>query len=141
MYCVPIKAGDRGRLTEDEIASQLLFVLGDAPCLPAKPPPVGLLTAEFRSQWAHDRQALLNDEQNARNIELLEQALCLVCLDESLPMSFNANRFNGANMAGHYAGSRDETNMAHEMIHGGGSEYNSGNRWFDKTMQVRVNVV
>lgn len=27
--------------------------------------------------------------------------------------------------------------MAHEMIHGGGSDYNTGNRWFDKTMQVR----
>lgn len=26
--------------------------------------------------------------------------------------------------------------MAHEMIHGGGSDYNTGNRWFDKTMQV-----
>lgn len=26
--------------------------------------------------------------------------------------------------------------MAHEMIHGGGSDSNTGNRWFDKTMQV-----
>lgn len=29
--------------------------------------------------------------------------------------------------------------MAHEMIHGGGSDYNTGNRWFDKTMQVTKN--
>lgn len=28
--------------------------------------------------------------------------------------------------------------MAHEMIHGGGSDYNTGNRWFDKTMQVNI---
>lgn len=28
--------------------------------------------------------------------------------------------------------------MAHEMIHGGGSDYNTGNRWFDKTMQVNL---
>uniref|UniRef100_A0A1B0EZJ6 Choline O-acetyltransferase n=1 Tax=Phlebotomus papatasi TaxID=29031 RepID=A0A1B0EZJ6_PHLPP len=138
MYCVPIRASDRGQLTEDEIASQLLYVLSDAPCLPATPPPVGLLTAQARTEWAHDREALLQDEQNARNIELVEQALILLCLDESLPPSFNARAGNGDPTIGHHAAGRDETNMEHEMIHGGGSEYNSGNRWFDKTMQIIV---
>lgn len=138
MYCVPIIAGDRGRLTEDEIASQLLFLLSDAPCLPSKPPPVGLLTAEPRHIWARDRHILLQEGQNARIIELIEQALCLICLDESLPLTFNANGFSGASPCVHFAGNRDETNMAHEMIHGGGSSFNTPNRWFDKTMQVIV---
>lgn len=136
MYCVPVKAADRGQLTEDEIASQLLYLLSDAPCLPSKPAPVGLLTAEPRSLWARDRQVLLQDEPNRHIIELIEQALCLVCLDESLPTTFNANGFIGATAAGHMSGGRDESNMAHQMIHGGGSECNSANRWFDKTMQV-----
>lgn len=139
MYCVPVLAHDRGRLTENEIASQLLFLLSDAPCLPMKPTPIGVLTAEPRSVWAKDRQQLLMFDKNAHNIELIETALCLVCLDESLPISFNANRFSGANVAGHEANGRDETNMAHQMIHGGGSECNTGNRWFDKTMQVGIN--
>ncbi|XP_055678973.1 choline O-acetyltransferase [Lutzomyia longipalpis] len=138
MYCVPIRASDRGQLTEDEIASQLLYILSDAPCLPAAPPPVGLLTAQARDEWAHDREALLQDEQNVRNIELIEQSLILLCLDESLPMSFNARATNGDSSVGHFVSGRDETNMEHEMIHGGGSEYNSGNRWFDKTMQIIV---
>lgn len=106
MYCVPVKASDRGRLTEDEIASQLLYILSDAPCLPKKPYPIGLLTAEPRSIWARDRHVLLQNEQNARNIELIEQALILICLDESLPTSFNAQGFNGATESVHRCGAR-----------------------------------
>jgi hypothetical protein len=31
-----------------------------------------------------------------------------------------------------------ETDIALEMLHGNGSEFNSGNRWYDKTIQVRI---
>lgn len=81
---------------------------------------------------------LLMEEQNRRNIEVIEQSLILLCLDENLPPSFNARGFVGATPSYHTANDRDETNMAHEMIHGGGSECNSSNRWFDKTMQIIV---
>lgn len=138
MYCVVLQASDRGKLSESEIASQILYVLSDAPCLPAKPAPIGLLTAEPRARWAVDREVLQRDERNQRNLELIETALVVLCLDEPLGMNYNARGFSGATPTVHTAGDRDETNMAHEMIHGGGSEYNSGNRWFDKTMQVSV---
>ncbi|KAL9891816.1 choline acetyltransferase isoform 2-T2 [Glossina fuscipes fuscipes] len=138
MYCVILKGRDRGKLSESEMASQILYILSDAPCLSTKPPPLGLLTAEPRSQWAQDRTTILLSERNQRNIELLETALIVLCLDEPLPLDFNARNFPGATPSVHYAGQRDETNMAHQMIHGGGSEYNTGNRWFDKTMQIIV---
>ncbi|XP_017874631.1 PREDICTED: choline O-acetyltransferase, partial [Drosophila arizonae] len=138
MYCVVLQASDRGKLTESEIASQILYVLSDAPCLPGKPLPVGLLTAEPRSQWAVDREALQTDERNQRNLELIETALVVLCLDEPLNTNFNARGFSGATPSVHTAGDRDETNMAHEMLHGGGSEFNSANRWFDKTMQLII---
>lgn len=48
MYCVVVKADQIGRLSEDEIFSQLLYILSDAPCLPQTPPMVGILTAEPR---------------------------------------------------------------------------------------------
>lgn len=137
MYCIPVRAGDRGRLSEDELASQLLYVLSDAPCLPFTPPQLGVLTAAPRTPWAHDRQKLLRDHQNSRNIELIEQALIVLCLDEPLSNKFNVRTSMGGNL-GHSAGDRDETNMEHQMIHGGGSEFNSGNRWFDKTMQIII---
>lgn len=110
MYCVPVKTGERSRFSEDEIASQLLYILSDAPCLPTKPPPIGLLTAEPRSIWARDRQVLLQNEQNQHNIERIEQALVLICLDESLPVSFNANGFAGTTPSVHYAGARVRLN-------------------------------
>ncbi|XP_052836030.1 choline O-acetyltransferase [Drosophila gunungcola] len=138
MYCVVLQASDRGKLSASEIASQILYVLSDAPCLPGKPAPVGLLTAEPRSRWARDREMLQLDERNQRNLELIETAQVVLCLDEPLAGNFNARGFTGATPTVHRAGDRDETNMAHEMIHGGGSEYNSGNRWFDKTMQLII---
>lgn len=138
MYCVVVKADQIGRLSEDEIFSQLLYILSDAPCLQAAPPMIGLLTAEPRRVWAKDRRTLLQNEQNSRNIELIEQSLILLCLDETLPPSFNARGFAGATPSYHTTQDRDETNMAHEMIHGGGSECNTANRYFDKTMQIIV---
>lgn len=106
MYCVPVKISERGRLSEKEIESQLLFILSDAPCVSVKPPPVGLLTAEARSTWAQDRQTLLQHELNKLNIEKIEQALVLICLDESIPTSFNSQGFAGANESVHRAGLR-----------------------------------
>lgn len=137
MYCIILKATDRGKLTIAEIASQITYLLHDA-SIAKRREAVGLLTAQSRSQWAEDRKMLLLSEKNQRNIELIETALIVLCLDEPLPLNFNSQGFTGASPSVHNAGKRDETNMAHEMIHGGGSSSNSGNRWFDKTMQIIV---
>lgn len=76
-----------------------------------------------------------SDEQNQANLALIETALITICLD-SVPLNTSFNTpFRGGGL-GHRANDRDETNMAHQMIHGGGSRANSSNRWFDKTIQV-----
>lgn len=134
-YCVPVQANDRGRLNEDELCAQLLHILDDAPCL-ASPPPVGLLTGWKRNKWWEAREAILKDERNRRNLELIERSLLIVCLDEPLPTSFNLRSQRG--LKGHTTGGRDETNLALQMLHGGGSVHNSGNRWFDKTIQLII---
>lgn len=134
-YCVAVKAEDRGRLNEEELCSQLLHILDDAPCR-SDCVPVGLFTGWKRSSWAEVRTNLRNDVRNRRNMELIETALLVICLDEPLPTSFNCRLQRGGR--GVCAGNRDETNLILQMLHGGGSDYNSGNRWFDKTLQVII---
>lgn len=141
-----MKAVDRGRLNEDEICSQFVYILNDAPCLP-KMPSVGILTADNRQKWAEVRESLCEVEQNRRNLDLISKSLLIVCFDEALPLSFNARSsrpgsssgeqgWNRRAANGHNSNGRDEKNMMLQMIHGGGSSFNSANRWFDKTVQV-----
>lgn len=77
------------------------------------------------------------DYKNRHNLELIERSLCIICLDESFPIAFNYNQAEHHSTHNTNSG-RDETNMAHQMLHGGGSNLNSGNRWFDKPIQVRI---
>ncbi|XP_066141678.1 choline O-acetyltransferase [Euwallacea fornicatus] len=134
-YCIPVQAGDRGRLNEDEICAQLLYILDDAPCQ-ANVVPLGILTGWKRALWAEAREDLMREEKNRRNLELIAKSLLVVCLDEALPTTFNCRLQKGGQ--GYSTGNRDESNLAHQMIHGGGSQCNSANRWFDKTVQLVI---
>ncbi|XP_049863343.1 choline O-acetyltransferase-like isoform X4 [Schistocerca gregaria] len=140
-YAVPVREEPSGaRLSERELCAQLMHVLREAPSLPPAPP-LGLLTAQRRDVWAAHRHLLLQDEQNRASLEQLESSLLLVCLDEPLPASFNSRTLRESRpevARGHQVAGRDETNMAHQMLHGGGSALNGANRWFDKTVQVVV---
>lgn len=56
----------------------------------------------------------------------IEKSICTVCLDAPMPRV-----------------SEDiyKSRVAAQMLHGGGSRLNSGNRWFDKTLQVRTHAL
>ncbi|XP_071440594.1 choline O-acetyltransferase isoform X2 [Hetaerina americana] len=142
LYEVKVKANGRP-LSEAELARQMMRVLQEAPSVssPIATPPIGLLTAERRDTWADVRAKLRRHETNVRSLEKIERALMVVCFDEPLPLDFNYSA-DGMSLyqgkVGHFAGNRDETNMAHQTLHGGGSFYNSGNRWFDKTVQFII---
>jgi len=56
-----VKPAGQNRLTEDEMASQFLHILHEAPHLP-QPPPVGILTGERRDTWAVLREKLREGE-------------------------------------------------------------------------------
>ncbi|KAJ8670744.1 hypothetical protein QAD02_002003 [Eretmocerus hayati] len=129
-YSVPVRAEDRGRITESDLVHQFLKIM-EVPA-DARTLPVGILTSAKRPVWAKARQELLKSENNQHNLDLLERCLCLVCMDDDvLPTTFN----NPVNRQDRWLGDRDFANVLHHMIHGGGSRHVGANRWFDKTVQ------
>lgn len=61
---------------------------------------------------------------NEASVDVITKSLFLVCLDQPISVTDPNDDFN-------VAGS--------QLIHGGGSKQNSGNRWFNKTLQLIVN--
>lgn len=128
-------------ITEEQIATKLLNIIMDAKKTAgtAGTYSVGILTSQKRDDWAHSRELLMKSASNRNNLALIERCLFFINFDlETIGPEFNSVCKVGAK-GYRLSNGRDETNMMHQMIHGGGSEYCSGNRWFDKTIQVNRN--
>ncbi|KAG1681904.1 Choline O-acetyltransferase [Nymphon striatum] len=91
---------------------------------------IGVLTTEKRRRWARIRNSLIKDLKNRESMGLIERSLCLVCLDDPLPLNFNQDQTD--------LKTRSNTNMVLQMLHGGGSKFQGCNRWYDKTVQFIV---
>ena len=63
----------------------------------------------------------LSDPDNKAHLEEIQGSIFALCLDGKVARKSSSNQ---------------ETINAQAMNHGGGSDYNSANRWFDKTLQV-----
>lgn len=53
----------------------------------------------------------------------IQKSIFTVCLDAPMPR---------------VSDEMYQSRVAAQMLHGGGARWNSGNRWFDKTLQVSV---
>jgi carnitine O-palmitoyltransferase 2 len=53
----------------------------------ADAPPVGILTTQDRDSWADARQGLESNSTNAATLAAIDEALFIVCLDDSSPES------------------------------------------------------
>ena len=60
------------------------------------------------------------DSTNRDSLDMIERCICLVCLDSPSGVELN------------------DTNMALQLLHGGGYHKNGANRWYDKPMQVKT---
>lgn len=67
-----------------------------------------------------------SDRTNCASLTAIEDSIFLMCLDQEVPEQ------NGVS---------SESRQATHALHGSGSAYNSGNRWFDKTLQVKSNLI
>ena len=75
---------------------------------------------------------LLLDSVNGESLRTIETSIFILCLDKTIPVKFNHRRSIDETEHNH----RDDNSVALQMLHGQGSELNSSNRWYDKTMQV-----
>ncbi|NP_001124191.1 choline O-acetyltransferase isoform X1 [Danio rerio] len=108
------------RLNEKDLYTQLERIRKMADIEEERQPPIGLLTSDGRTQWAEARNILIKDSTNRDSLDMIERCLCLVCLDEETATELN------------------DSNRALLMLHGGGTDKNGGNRWYDKPMQFVI---
>ncbi|XP_067130228.1 uncharacterized protein [Centruroides vittatus] len=94
-------------------------------------PPVGILTALNRKEWARIRERMIENDNNRESIQIIENCLFVVCMDESDKKLRRPRRWISYS---------DEwlEEMAHHILHGNKSEHSTGNRWFDKFIQFIV---
>ncbi|XP_072038688.1 choline O-acetyltransferase-like [Amphiura filiformis] len=116
------------RLNDQDLVSQLKRIV-DIAAKTKNPEPLGLLTTGNRSEWAAARLKLMEDSTNRDSLDMIERCIFVLCLDS--PMGFPPAEVGKPMDA-------DDEPLAHQMLHGGGSHLNSGNRWFDKTMQFII---
>ncbi len=64
------------------------------------------------------------DKTNKAAMEDIQRSIFVLCLDSKGQQG--SDESESANLA------------TGQMLHGGGSAWNSGNRWFDKTLQVQT---
>ncbi|NWZ75540.1 CLAT acetyltransferase, partial [Poecile atricapillus] len=108
------------RLSEGDLFTQLQKIAKMAENEEEMLPPIGLLTTDGRTEWAEARMILMKDSTNRDSLDMIERCICLVCLDSASGVELN------------------DTNMAFQMLHGGGCHKNGANRWYDKPMQFVV---
>ncbi|TRZ21095.1 hypothetical protein HGM15179_006030 [Zosterops borbonicus] len=112
---------DGSPLTADQLFVQLEKIWNTS--LQTNKEPVGILTTNHRNSWAKAYSNLIKDKTNKESVRAIEKSICTVCLDAPMPR---------------VSDDIYKSRVAAQMLHGGGSRLNSGNRWFDKTLQFII---
>ncbi|XP_068735255.1 carnitine O-acetyltransferase-like isoform X1 [Montipora capricornis] len=126
-YILNVYDGSRP-LSEGELAAQLERITSSSNTSPSEEA-VGVLTGANRTFWAKQRKRMRQDRKNKANLEAIEDAVFVLCLDQPPPHSTQSPSVM----------ERPTSSVtARQCLHGDGTQYNSANRWFDKIIQVCV---
>ncbi|XP_051800694.1 carnitine O-acetyltransferase-like [Acanthochromis polyacanthus] len=120
-FALDVYNSDGTPLTVDQLYVQLERICNSSPETNAEP--VGILTTLDRDSWSKAYINLIKDKINKESLSTIERSICTVCLDGPMPQASDE-------MYSICAG--------HQIMHGGGSQWNSANRWFDKSLQLII---
>ncbi|XP_067269324.1 carnitine O-acetyltransferase-like isoform X2 [Pseudorasbora parva] len=120
-FVLDVYNSDGSPLTVDQIYVQLEKIWNTS--LQTNKEPVGILTSNHRNTWGKAYNNLIKDKTNKESVRAIQKSIFTVCLDAPKPRVSDEMYHN---------------KVAAQMLHGGGSRWNSGNRWFDKTLQFIV---
>jgi len=85
--------------------------------------PYGILTTDSRDNWAEAYEQLSKTPENCNALKSIQGALFTVSMDQCVEIKPD----------------QQANQLILGLIHGGGSNLNSANRWMDKTIQLVVN--
>uniref|UniRef100_A0A672JN49 Carnitine O-acetyltransferase-like n=1 Tax=Salarias fasciatus TaxID=181472 RepID=A0A672JN49_SALFA len=120
-FVLDVYNSDGTPLTVDQIYMQLEKIWNSS--LQTNKEPIGILTSQHRNTWGKAYNNLIKDKTNKESVRAIQKSIFTVCLDAPMPRV------------------SDElypSRVAAQVLHGGGARWNSGNRWFDKTLQFII---
>lgn len=118
-FKVPVYSGDGSILGENQLRDQIKNCIEISE--KEKAVKIGVLTADNRDNWAKAYQELVKNPLNRQSVSEIQKSLFVLAIDREMPLIED-----------------DITTAEHTLVTGAGSSYNSGNRWYDKTVQFVI---